>query len=237
MLKTIAIMQPTYLPWLGYLAMIEKADVFVFLDDVQFDHRSWQQRNRIKTQNGEDWLTLSVKTKGASTQKINQVICIDIEKDTNKHLAKIFHNYSKSLFFKQFYPNLENFIKTARSQCHDSLAVFNIKIVQFLCDYIGIKKEFIMSSQLNICGEKDEYLAKICSALNGDIYLSASGSRIYLENSAAFGENNIIITYNDYSHPSYPQLYGNFIEGMSCIDAFFNVSKDDLKNLIISGCK
>ena len=84
-MKTIAIMQPTYLPWLGYFDLINRSDVFVFLDSVQFDKRSWQQRNRIKTPNGELMLTVPVLTKGRSDQKICDVMIDPSQKFNKKH--------------------------------------------------------------------------------------------------------------------------------------------------------
>jgi hypothetical protein len=235
--KIIAIMQPTYIPWLGYLAMIEKVDQFVFLDNVQFEHRSWQQRNRIKTDKGELWFTISVKKKNLFEQKINQVVCVDIIKDVNKQLKSLKHYYAKSSFFKNFFNDFALFVNIAQTESKGFLSAFNIKIINFLCRYAGIEKEFILSSQINVSGQKDELLANISEYLGAKTYLAAPGSKSYLEKSKFFEERDIKIIYHDYSHPSYFQLYGDFIEGMSCIDAFFNVKQEKLKSLIMSGCK
>lgn len=230
-------MQPTYMPWLGYLAMIERVDQFVFLDNVQFDHRSWQQRNRVKTDKGELWLTLSVKKKGLFEQKINQVLCVDIINDVNKQLKSLRHGYAKSSFFKDFFYNFAEFIKVAQIESKGFLSDFNIKVINFLCRYAGIEKEFILSSQIDVDGQKDELLANISEYLNAKIYIAPPGSKVYLEKSNSFAKRDIKIIYNDYIHPYYPQLHGDFIAGMSCIDAFFNVKKENLKSLIMSGCK
>jgi hypothetical protein len=237
MSKTIAIMQPTYLPWLGYLAMIEKVDKFVFLDNVQFDHRSWQQRNRIKTDRGELWLTLSVKQKGLYDQKINQVLCIDLIKDVNNHLKSMSHYFSKTPFFKDFFYDFAECAKNTQIKSKNLLSEFNIQIIEFLCKYVGIEKKFVLASQIKIDGQRDALLANICQHFNAKSYLSSPGSRGYLENSHFFKEASIEVVYHDYSHPAYPQLYGEFIEGMSCVDAFFNVEREKLKTLIMSGCK
>jgi len=237
MSKSIAIMQPTYLPWLGYLAMIEKVDQFVFLDNVQFEHRSWQQRNRIKAESGAMWLTISVKQKGVSDQKIEEVLCADLQKDYKKHLKSIIHHYAKSKYYKKFYEALEHVIEAAAIEANGYLAHFNISIIKFLCGYAGIEKEFVLSSSLNLTGSKDELLAKICEKLDGRLYVSAPGSKGYLEGSQAFKDRAINIAYHEYLHPQYPQLFGHFVEGMSCVDAFFNVEQANLKTLIMSGCK
>jgi hypothetical protein len=237
MSRAIAIMQPTYLPWVGYLAMIEKADQFVFLDNVQFNHRSWQQRNRIKTPKGEEWLTISAITKGRSSQLIKDVECTNLDKDIKNHLSKISHNYSKAPFFKEFYSEFLGALKEIDLKCSNLLSLLNIEIIKFLCSYAGIKKEFILSSQIAVTGSKDELLAKICESLGAADYLSAQGSKNYIDESCEFHVRNIKIIYHEYSHPKYPQLHGDFIEGMSCIDMFFNVEREKLKTLIMSGCK
>ena len=85
-MTTIAIMQPTYLPWLGYFDLIDRSDILVFLDSVQFDKRSWQQRNRIKTPNGELMLTVPVLTKGKFDQKICDVMIDQSQNFEKKHL-------------------------------------------------------------------------------------------------------------------------------------------------------
>lgn len=235
--KTVAIMQPTYLPWLGYLAMIEKVDLFVFLDNVQFSHRSWQQRNRIKTDKGEMWLTLPVKQKGCFDQKINQVMCIDLVKNSESQLKSFFHYYKKAINYKEFYEEFANCIKIACIDSKGFLSDFNIRIIRFLCDYVGINKEFISTSELAVSGQKDELLANVCEYLGAQTYLSAPGSKVYIESSEAFLKRNIEIIYHEYDHPIYPQLYGEFLPGLCSIDAFFNVEKEKLKSLIMSGCK
>ena len=96
----VAIMQPTFMPWSGYFALMNAVDHFVFLDDVQFDKRSWQQRNKIKTDVGEMFLTLPVLTKGRYEQKINMVELLEFNKIAQKHLKTIKLSYSKCKFYK-----------------------------------------------------------------------------------------------------------------------------------------
>lgn len=236
MSKKIAIMQPTYLPWLGYLAMVEKVDQFVFLDNVQFDHRSWQQRNRIKTSDGELWLTLSVRQKGQQDQKIQDVMCLDLAKDIKKHLASMVHAYKKSKNYDVFFPMLAEHINNAMLNSKDSLSEFNMSLVQFLCSYVGINTEFIRASMIPVTGAKEILLANICEYLGADKYLSPPGSKVYLDDSDIFKSRAISIDYHVYNHPEYPQLHGAFIPCLSSIDAFMNVSQDELYDLIMLGC-
>jgi hypothetical protein len=233
MFNTVAIMQPTYLPWLGYFSMIAKADAFVFLDDVQFNTRSWQQRNRIKSSSGPLWLTIPVNKKGKSSQMINEVLCQNLNKVVEEHILTIKHNYRKAPFYEQFYSIFCELIRNAMLNSYDYLANFNVNLIKTLCAYFDIKCNFLISSDLNIEGEKDMYLANICEFLGAKSYLSAPGSKIYLDTSDAFKSKGIEVSYHDYSHPKYHQLFGDFIENMSCIDAVFNIGKDQLLPMII----
>lgn len=228
-------MQPTYLPWMGYFAMIEKVDQFVFLDNVQFDHRSWQQRNRIKTPNGALWLTVSVMQKGMSCQKIKDVICSDLKKDLKKHLSSVEYAYKKTTSYQDFYPELFKHLQAFLDRSTTHLSELNISIIKFICTFMEIKTPFISASELEVSGQKGELLANICHILDANKYLSPVGSKIYIDNCDAFAKKNIEVTYHNYKHPVYPQIFGDFIEGMSCLDAIFNVNKKDLKTLIMSG--
>lgn len=235
--KKIAIMQPTYLPWLGYLAMIERADQFVFLDNVQFDHRSWQQRNRIKTTAGELWLTISVKQKGLGHQLIKDVNTLDVVNDLKKHLKSLLHAYRKADHFEEFYNRFDYFLNDNIFKCSDSIANINIEIIKFVCDYIGLKGNFLRASDLSCEGQKGELLANICEYLGASTYLSPPGSKGYLDECNLFSQKNIIIDYNNYVPVEYKQLHGSFIPGLSCVDAFFNVKRSELKTLILKGCQ
>lgn len=229
-------MQPTYIPWVGYLAMIGKCDQFVFLDNVQYNHRSWQQRNRIKTHNGEEWLTLSTFVKNHSDQLIKDVKCIDLIKDIDKHIRTIIHSYSKASFYKTFSDDFFTQIRSLAKENTPNLAIFNMELTKFLCEFMGINIQFIRGSEIPVSGNKDELLANICHYLGANNYLSAVGSREYLDGSKHFEKRKIKIEYHHYTHPHYTQLHGEFLTGLSCIDMFFNVEREKLKDLISSGC-
>ena len=117
------------MPWSGYFALMNAVDHFVFLDDVQFDKRSWQQRNKIKTEAGEKFLTLSVLTKGRFSQKINTVELTEFKKVGQKHLKTISHAYSKSKYFKIVFPLIER----EYTANYTNLCEFNINLIQQFC--------------------------------------------------------------------------------------------------------
>ena len=103
----IAISQPTYLPWIGYFDLIDQVDVFVLLDDVQFEKRSWQQRNRIKTPLGLQWLTVPVISRGRREQLINQVE-IETPQFSRDHCRAVEHNYRRAQFFEHYFNELSS---------------------------------------------------------------------------------------------------------------------------------
>lgn len=225
----IAIMQPTYLPWIGYFSLINKVDKFVFLDNVQFSKRSWQQRNQIKTASGSQWLTVPVLSKGKRDQKIMDVV-IDYTKDfPRNHILSLEKNYNNSLYFKKYMPDLHEILIAK----HYFLSDLTIKIIIWLMEVLQISTKIYKSSDFNVIGIKDELLAGLCAQLRGSKYISPPGSSEYLETSKAFENKDIIVQYFNFSHPKYLQKFGDFLPYMSILDLLFNCgpeSKDIIMN-------
>ncbi len=222
--KKIAIMQPTYFPWLGYFALMDRVDEFVFLDSVQFERRSWQQRNRIKTANGVQLLTVPVMKKGLRQQKINEV---EIQQDVNyiaKHIGSISAAYSKAPFYDRYREDLFSVLAENYTKLSDLTIGLTVKLKNML----GIECCLCKSSDMDVSGTKADLLANICEQLSATQYISPVGSRGYLEASTAFQEKNIAVEYNEYIHPEYPQLFGTFEPFMSIIDLLFNTGPDSL---------
>lgn len=214
----VAIMQPTYLPWCGYFALIQAVDVFVFLDSVQFAKRSWQQRNQVKTPQGAQWLSVPVITKGKRDQLINEVEIDSSCNMTDVHKKSIEMNYSRAPYFKEMGPGVLSCIDPKKTKLVD----LNIGIVKFLCGLFGIKTQLLRSSDLHGCGTKADLLASLCLELGATEYISAPGSKAYLDESTAFAQIGIPIRYFNFHHPVYPQLFGDFLPFMSAIDMIFN---------------
>ena len=220
--KKIAIMQPTYLPWIGYFNLIYKSDIFVFLDSVQLAKRSWQVKNKIKSSNGE--LFLAVPIQKTNTRDKLLICESKIAYNVNwveKHLKSIRHSYSKSYFFNEVYCILEEGLQSNFITLPD----LNISLIKKISNMLNIETEFINSSKLkDINGKKDEILISICKKLNAGKYISPEGSKKYIESgNNLFVKNNIGLEYHDYKHPIYQQLYGNFISHLGIIDILFNL--------------
>jgi len=224
-------MQPTYLPWLGYFALMDRVDTFVFLDSVQFAKRSWQQRNRIKTANGEVMLTIPVQNEGIRNCIIKEVRINKEENFIAKHVETIRRAYIKAPFYSLY----ANELFLCLDKENDSLCSLTTSLILKIKEFLGVKSEIIFSSDMDISGKKDELLADICVKLSAKRYISPVGSKVYLDRSESFAKRNIDILYNEYTHPIYTQLYGEFVPYMAIIDLLFNEGPDSLR-IIKQGC-
>lgn len=229
----VAIMQPTYLPWIGYLAMIDRVDRFIYLDSVQFARRSWQQRNRIRSGDGELMLTVPVFSKGLRDQTIAQTQVDWASGFARKHLKSIETVYRRTPYFEQYFEPL----RVKYTQEAATLADFTIGLIDFLCGAFGIQTPCERSSGLPGEGQQAELLASICKSVGASQYLSAPGSRDYIEQSHAFERAGVTVRYHEYEHPTYPQGAGPFLPHMAAIDLLFCCGGQDGLEILRRGVR
>lgn len=231
-----AIMQPTYLPWIGYFDLIDTADRFVFLDDAQVLKRSWGVRNRILAQNGETYLTVPLSGHKHGEGSAFVETRIDPEQPWAKtHLATLHHAYAKAPHFAEVFSNLEQLLLTG----HPTIGALNEDFIRATARRIGITTPFLKSSELQaIEGRKDERLLSICRAIGADTYLAAPGSAAYIEQEqegGAFAGSGIAIRYHHFAHPVYPQRQDGFVSHMSIVDLLMNSGYASALEIIRSG--
>ncbi len=215
-----AITQPTYLPWLGYFDIMDQVDIFVLLDNVQFVRRSWQQRNRIKTRRGLDWLTVPVLVRGRFGQLITQVE-ISQPDFWRKHVRTLEVNYGKSAYFSDYFPGLLSVFECGDPWVH--LVDLNIKLIEWLSGALGVRTPTVRSSNLPVEGKRSGLLAAICRSVGANEYLSPIGSASYLlEEIEEFEDGVIKVLFHNYTHPTYNQLFSPFLAFASSIDVLFN---------------
>jgi hypothetical protein len=222
----VAISQPTYLPWLGYIDLIDQVDAFVFLDTVQFEKRSWQQRNRIKVPGGLSFLTVPVSVKGRFDQRIMNV---DVENQNfvRKHLRSIEMSYRRSPFFARHFGELAGMLEAC--VVGSRLADLNIQLIQWLCRTLGVRTTLLRSSEIDREGYRSERLLNLCRELNAESYLSALGSAEYLLNDVPqFSDAGIEVAFQHYEHPAYRQQFPPFCTHASVIDLIFNEGERSL---------
>lgn len=230
-----SIHQPAYIPWLGYFHKIAQSDVHIFLDDVEYSKNNLFNRNKIKTPQGPAWLTIPVKYK--STNMICETMFDESSDWQNKHWKTIKLNYSKSKFFKEY----EHFFEKIYSSSWKYLSDFNIEMNKMMSGIFGIKTKFVKSSDLNVYGESNERLVNLCHIVKADVYLSGKGAidsesnphgKPYLD-VEFFKRNNIEIKVQDFPHPIYNQIWGEFIPNLSAIDFLFNEGGEKFNQIVI----
>ena len=224
---TVAIHQPEFLPWLGFIDKIRQVDTFVLLDSVQFEKNYYQNRNKIRTAWGWAWLTLPVFTKGLFGQAINQVKIQNEQNWTRKHILGLEQNYQAAPYFGHYF----NELKSIYSQPRTLLVDFNFDLIRWMAKAFGLTPRFVRSSELGVTGKKSELLLNICESLGTKIYLSGVSGRDYLDESL-FEKAGIAVRYQDFHHPSYPQRYEPFLPGMSAVDLLFNEGPSSLQRII-----
>ncbi|HUB01702.1 MAG TPA: WbqC family protein [Terriglobales bacterium] len=228
----VAIVQPTYLPWLGYFDLLDQVDRLVLLDSVQFEKRSWQQRNRIKTPEGLQWLTVPVASRGRRDQRIVEVEISEPE-FWRDHLRAIDLNYRRAPFFETYFGPVSEVI--CSESADRNLARLLTGIIRWIRDVLGIKTEMICSSEILVEGKRSQLLAEICAAQGAKEYLSPLGSVDYLlDELAIFADRGITVSFQHYEHPSYEQLFPPFRPYASVLDLLFNEG-DRALSIIRSG--
>lgn len=231
-----AIMQPTYLPWAGYFDLIDRVDVFVFLDDAKVSKQSWGVRNRIRTPQGEGYLTVPLRNYRDHESRL--FINTEIEYGQNwavKHLKTLAQAYSKAPFFSDVFSDVEELI-LARYSCVGEL---NMALIRRFAARMGINTDIRRTSALpEAPGRKDERLVSICRVVGATGYLSPQGSATYIEKDrpgGALAEADIGLWYQGFAHPVYPQRGPGFMSHMAIVDLLMNCGYGDALEIVRSG--
>lgn len=213
-MKIVTIHQPYFMPYLGFFDKMARSDVFVILDDVQFEKNSFLNRNKIKTPNGPIWLT--VPTKGHLNQKINQVEIDDSKNWHESHLKSIYFNYKKSKNFDKIFPKIEKIYSSKEK----NLARFNLLTLKMLAKELGLKPKFYFSSEMHLRKRGSDLLLAIVKKRKGAIYLSGKMGEEYLDQDL-FNKEEIKVLFQNFKSPKYPQLWGEFTPNLSALDYLF----------------
>lgn len=229
MKKTVVIHQPDFLSYLGFFHRLLHADLYVVLDNVQYvtgTSQSWMNRDKIKTQNGEKWLTVSVN-KAPRDTNINQITLNNSLNWRNQNLELIAQNYKKTPFFEEIFPYLEMLYANQAEKLVD----FNMASILMLMELFDITIEIEYASHLITTKTKSARLVEILSQVNATHYLSGIGARNYHEDEP-FDAANIKVLWQEFKHPVYPQLHGDFIPYLSSIDLLFNCGIEESRNIL-----
>jgi len=217
----VAVHQPQYIPWLGYFDKIAKSDRFVFLDQVQYKEREFQNRNKIRTKDGWMWLTVPAVSRHGGRQKICDVLIDNSAGWQRQHLESLRSWYGRAPFFNEHLPFFEDVYKRQ----WERLADLSTHIIKYLLEKFSISTPLTFEAELDIHSAKTDRIIEICQKMKADTYLSGAGGRDYLEEEK-FGRAGIKLVYQDYKHPVYRQQFmkdkDDFIPYMSALDLLFN---------------
>lgn len=226
-MKKIAILQSNYIPWKGYFDLISFVDEFILYDDMQFTRRDWRNRNKIKTPNGTEWLTVPVFAKG----KYDQRICdtkISNNLWANDHWKALYLNYKKSKYFFEISEWLEPLYMNTS---YNNISQLNIMFIKTINQYLEINTNISFSSNYKLIEGKNQRLISICKQAGATEYVSGPKAKEYL-NENEFSESGINIKWFDYKgYPEYEQLWGAFTHNVTILDLLFNCGKNSNKYL------
>ena len=221
-MTVVAIHQPQFLPWLGYFDKVDRSDVFCLLDTVQYKKNEFQNRNKIKTSQGWQWLTVPVTYR--FPQRILEVGVNQTVDWQRKHLRSLETSYRKAPFFDTYITRFEEFYQ----QSYEMLVDVNVACIRLLMDLLGLEQKVILASSLQVDTDDPTLrLVKICQVLAGDAYLSGKDGAKYMDLDA-FHSHQLEIVFQDFNHPEYPQCYGPFEPNLSVVDLLFNCGPESL---------
>jgi hypothetical protein len=215
----VAIHQPQYLPWLPYFDKADACDLFVYLDNVQYQKNGVQNRNQIKTSQGPLWLTVPVHAQLGQT--FSEVSLGD-KKWPRKHLQTLAQSYSQAAhrsLLAEFSAPLE--------KPWENLGELNIAITEWLFQQLGIHTRRLRASTLNVSGAKEELVLAICRAVGATEYLSGQGAREY-QSPDNFKSAGLSLLYHHYEHPEYAQCHRHlgFLPRLSVLDLLLNTGPE-----------
>jgi hypothetical protein len=209
--------QPVYLPWLGLFHKIAIADVFVCYDDVQYQDRDWNNRNRIMTAAGPLWLSVPVFSKEHYSTKLKDAMIRDDVPWRRKHWRSLSLAYKDAPYAPRYLPFFEDLYGRSWSR----LADLNDCILAFLLNELEIQARRLRLSDLGLEGQKSDLVLEMCRHLGASLYIFGAQGKNYADESA-FREAGVRIEYQDYRHPVYQQLHGEFVSHLSVVDLLFN---------------
>jgi len=229
----VAAHQPLFIPWIGYFDKINKVDLFVIVDNVQFTSEGWMRRNVIRGKNNMVYLVIPLNNmKSNWDSKINEIVIHEKNFIWKRvHLNSLQMNYGRARYFSQVY----SIIKEVYCRQYQYLYLLNLELIRTICNYLEIKTPLVLSSQLNVTGRKTELIIDICKKTNASSFmLGMGGSRSYA-NRELIESNSIKIIEQNFHHPVYCQIYGKFIPNLSVLDLLFNCGPESKEILVSSG--
>jgi len=209
--------QPVYLPWLGLFHKIALSDLFCYFDIVQYQRKDYNNRNKIKTSNGELWLSVPVESKNHLNKNVSKILIVQ-DNWVKKHLKSIDLNYKKTPFFKDYFPELQSILI---NESKNSLGHLNLKLLEYFMECLSIDTPIVKAGDYSFDGIGSDLVLDMCVRLGADSYIFGEQGKNYAD-VKAFKEAEIVVEFQNYIHPVYRQMGRDFLPYMSIIDLLFN---------------
>ena len=209
--------QPVYLPWLGLFHKIAKADLFCYFDIVQYQRKDYNNRNKIKTSNGELWLSVPVESKGHLNKNVSEILIVQ-DNWVKKHLKSIELNYKKASFFQDYFPEFQSILI---NESKNSLGILNLKLLEYFMECLGVDTPIVKASDYSFNGIGSDLVLDMCIKLGADSYIFGEQGKNYADVNS-FTEEKIVVEFQNYIHPVYRQVGRIFLPYMSIVDLLFN---------------
>lgn len=220
----ITIHQPQFMPWLGYLDKIDRADVFIVLDTVQFKKNEWQNRNRIRTAGGWQWLTVPVLHHFG--QRMQDVVINPTAAWREQHLRALEMHYARAPFRDRYLPEL----RAIYAQPLAKLSDLNLAVMQWLLRSYGITTPLRYASGMVAREEPTDRLIDLCLAVGATQYLAGPGADGYMDK-PRFEASGVELEIQRFEHPRYRQVYEPFEPNLSAIDLLLCTGPEALSHL------
>lgn len=232
----VASLQPAYLPWLGFFEQIYRADVFILYDDILYNHRTWRNKNHIKTSAGKFRLTVPVAHKHGQMIKDARIDNINNKSWKKTHWGAISSAYGRAPYFKEHAP----YFKSVYTAQWDNLAELDTNTIKYICKQLGLSTPIYLSSELGMEKEflkhhkgvdtKNARILFMMKFLNGKVFYEGWAGKDYIDTELLL-RNGIAVEFQNYKHYEYKQLFGGFIPYLSTIDLLFNCGSKSLEVL------
>jgi len=223
----VAAHQPSYLPWLGYLDKVAKADLFVVMDDLQYEAQNFQNRNRIKSNAGAAWVTVPLYRGSQADLIIDKRI--DNSGNPKQHWQRktwvtLKTHYGRAPHFARYADELEDLY----TRSWERLVDLDLHVLELARGWFGITRPIVRSSTLGLTGLKTERIVDLCTKLGAKVYLSGSGGSTGYLDESAFAAAGISLVWQRFTHPTYPQRYSErgFVSNLAFLDLLFNCGPD-----------
>jgi WbqC-like protein family len=228
----VAAHQPHSYPWLGYLHKIASCDLFVVMDDLQFEAQNFQNRNRVKVNNGTAWLTVPL-ARGAQTDRICDKRIANQE-NPKEHWQRrswltLTTHYGKSPHFGTYAKELEEVF----ARRWESLLEFDLHMMRLFMGWLGITTPVVLASSLGLAGEKTARIVDMCKKVGADAYFSGKGGSTGYLDLGEFERSGVTLEWQSFEHPVYPQRYPSlgFVKNLAALDLFLNCGTESRSRL------